>query len=107
MLILKPFMSKVLLKKEIVKLLLILIFITGCSTGTVVAQQTNNGLSATDVAPVPKAIEDSEKIGITKEASHATLIPCGSMKEALAANRYASSLSKNLNGICLKVKERL
>jgi beta-galactosidase len=92
-------MSKVLLKKEIVKLLLIFVFITGYEISTVVAQQPYNGLSTTDGASGPKEIEDPQNIGINKEASHATLMPNGSMKEALAANRHTSSFSKSLNGM--------
>ncbi|AYL94944.1 glycoside hydrolase family 2 TIM barrel-domain containing protein [Mucilaginibacter celer] len=56
-------------------------------------------LTATDTASVPKEIEDPENIGINKEASHATLMPYASLKEALAANRHASSFSRSLNGM--------
>ena len=58
-----------------------------------------NGLSKTDTAFVPKEIEDPENIGINKEASHASLMPYASLKEALAVNRHASSFSRSLNGL--------
>ena len=62
-------------------------------------QQSGNLLSKSDTTFVPKEIEDPECIGINKEPSHATLMPYVSLKEALAANRRASSFSLNLNGI--------
>jgi beta-galactosidase len=49
-------------------------------------------------APLPLEIEDTECLGINKEPAHATLMPYGSLKEALAANRHASSLCRSLNG---------
>jgi beta-galactosidase len=49
-------------------------------------------------APLPPEIEDTECLGINKESAHATLMPYGSLKEALAANRHASSLCRSLNG---------
>ncbi|ACU60200.1 glycoside hydrolase family 2 TIM barrel-domain containing protein [Chitinophaga pinensis] len=54
--------------------------------------------SKTDTATVPKEIEDPECLGINKEPAHATLMPYADLKEALNANRYASSFSKSLNG---------
>jgi beta-galactosidase len=48
--------------------------------------------------PLPPEIEDTECLGINKELPHATLMPYGSMKEALAANRHASSFCRSLNG---------
>ena len=67
---------------------------------TVSAQQVseNHLFSKKDTAFVPKEIEDPECIGINKEPDHATLMPYGSLKEALAANRHASSFSRTLNG---------
>jgi beta-galactosidase len=56
-------------------------------------------LSKTDTATVPKEIENPECLGLNKEASHATLMPYGSLPEALAANRRASSFSHSLNGM--------
>ncbi|WP_316835969.1 glycoside hydrolase family 2 TIM barrel-domain containing protein [Pedobacter nutrimenti] len=49
-------------------------------------------------APVPTEIENPECIGINKEPAHATLMPYASLKEALVANRRASSYAKSLNG---------
>jgi beta-galactosidase len=63
------------------------------------AQPAGSGLTARDTAFVPREIEDPECLGINKESSHATLMPYGSLKEALAGNRYKSSFSKSLNGI--------
>ncbi len=56
-------------------------------------------LSKTDTATVPKEIENPECLGLNKEPSHATLMPYGSLSEALAANRRASSFSRSLNGM--------
>ncbi|MBC6110800.1 glycoside hydrolase family 2 TIM barrel-domain containing protein [Pedobacter fastidiosus] len=58
-----------------------------------------NFLSKQDTASVPKEIEDPENIGINKEASHATLMPYASLKQALVANRHASTFSTSLNGM--------
>ena len=92
-------MSKAPLTNNIAKAILILIFI--CSYKVSIAQQLQpgNGLSKSDTAFVPTEIEDPENIGINKEASHATLMPYGSLKEALVANRHASSFSTSLNGL--------
>ncbi|HLP76955.1 MAG TPA: glycoside hydrolase family 2, partial [Candidatus Paceibacterota bacterium] len=49
-------------------------------------------------APLPLEIEDTECLGINKQPAHATLMPYGSLKEALAANRHASSFCRSLNG---------
>ena len=49
-------------------------------------------------APLPPEIEDPECLGINKEPAHATLMPYASLKEALAANRHASSFCRSLNG---------
>jgi beta-galactosidase len=50
-------------------------------------------------APVPAEIEDPECIGINKEPAHATLMPYANLKEALAANRHASTFCRSLNGM--------
>lgn len=81
------------LKKEIAAILLIVCFV--CSYTCAAAFQ----LPKTDTAFVPKEIEDPENIGINKEPSHATLMPYGSLAEALKANRHASSLCISLNGL--------
>jgi len=49
-------------------------------------------------APVPTELEDPTCLGINKEPYHATLMPYASIKEALAANRHASSQYRSLNG---------
>jgi beta-galactosidase len=49
-------------------------------------------------ALLPPEIEDTECLGLNKEPAHATLMPYASLKEALAANRRASSFSRSLNG---------
>jgi beta-galactosidase len=49
-------------------------------------------------APLPPEIEDPECLGINKEPAHATLMPYANLKEALAANRRASSQCLSLNG---------
>jgi beta-galactosidase len=81
------------LKREIACILMIVCFVASYSKGF--AFQT----PAPDTAFVPKEIEDPENIGINKEPSHATLMPYGSLTEALTANRRASSLSISLNGV--------
>jgi beta-galactosidase len=50
-------------------------------------------------APVPSEIENPECLGINKEPVHATLMPYANLKEALAANRYASTFCRSLNGM--------
>ena len=50
-------------------------------------------------APVPPEIENPECLGINKEPAHATLMPYVSLKEALAADRYASFFCRSLNGM--------
>ena len=50
-------------------------------------------------APVPPEIENPECIGINKEPAHTTLMPYLNLKEALAADRHASSFYKSLNGM--------
>jgi beta-galactosidase len=49
-------------------------------------------------APIPTEIEDPTCLGINKEPYHATLMPYAGLKEALLANRHASSLCRSLNG---------
>ncbi|WP_214072779.1 glycoside hydrolase family 2 TIM barrel-domain containing protein [Mucilaginibacter sp. dw_454] len=89
-------MNKVLFKKEVVVMLLMLVF--GFKT-TMAQQDAAKYLSAKDTASVPKEIEDPENIGINKEAAHATLMPYATLAEALKANRRASSLAISLNGM--------
>jgi beta-galactosidase len=49
-------------------------------------------------APIPSELEDPTCLGINKEPYHATLMPYADLKEALLANRHASSLCRSLNG---------
>jgi beta-galactosidase len=94
------FMSKIIINKKTVNALItfLLIFCYQISLGF---QQppTGSRLSKTDTASVPREIEDPENIGINKEASHATLMPYANLAEALKANRRASSLAIDLNGM--------
>ena len=48
---------------------------------------------------MPPEIEDPQCLGINKEPAHATLMPYGNLKEALAAKRHASSFCRSLNGL--------
>ena len=89
-------MNKVLFKKEIFCFLLFFIGVVGSKASF--AQSRSLLFGTTDTAFVPKEIEDPECIGINKEADHATLMPYGSLKEALTANRHASTFSRSLNG---------
>ncbi|MGY4539855.1 beta-galactosidase [Mucilaginibacter sp. UYNi724] len=91
-------MSRTLIKKRIAFFQLIVIFCFSHMASYGIQQQPNTFLSKSDTAFVPKEIEDPENIGINKEASHATLMPYASLKEALAAKRHASSFSRSLNG---------
>jgi len=50
-------------------------------------------------AIVPSEIENPECFGINKEPAHATLMPYADLKEALAANRHASTFCRSLNGM--------
>ncbi len=54
--------------------------------------------NAPAAAPLPPEIENPECLGINKEPYHATLMPYASLREALAANRHASSFCRSLNG---------
>lgn len=92
-------MSKKLFKKEIIKLLLALVFVFSYKTSSAVQMQNQSWLLKADTVPVPKEIEDPECIGINKEPAHATLMPYANLAEALKANRHASSYSKTLNGM--------
>jgi len=69
--------------------ILLLIFLSFNSLAVLAQVSENHLFSKNDTAFVPKEIEDPECIGINKEPNHATLMPYGSLKEALAANRHA------------------
>ncbi|TCD11268.1 DUF4981 domain-containing protein [Pedobacter frigidisoli] len=88
-------MCKLFLNKTIWILILLLASLTDLEA----QNKEGNFLSARDTASVPKEIEDPENIGINKEQAHATLMPYASLKQALAANRHASTFSKSLNGM--------
>ncbi len=85
-------------KKHTFKILILSIFVFSQKVSLGFQVQAGDGLSKSDTAFVPKEIQDPENIGIHKEAYHATLMPYASLKEALAANRHASSFSRSLNG---------
>jgi beta-galactosidase len=80
------------------KILLIAVLVIIYQTSFGQGSPENHLFSATDTAGVPKEIEDPECTGINKEPDHATLMPYGSLKEALTANRRASSYARSLNG---------
>jgi beta-galactosidase len=50
-------------------------------------------------AAIPPEIENEQIQGINKQPWHATLMPYGSLQEALAAKRHASSFCRSLNGM--------
>lgn len=75
------------------------LFVLNQQIGLGFQQQPDGFLLKTDTAAVPKEIEDPENLGMNKQAAHATLMPYASLKEALAANRHASSFSRSLNGL--------
>lgn len=81
----------------LLKLSAAVFFITLFGDGSY-AQTRESQLSRSDTATVPTEIEDPENLGINKEAAHTTLMPYASLKEALAANRHASTYSRSLNG---------
>ncbi|PWS28623.1 glycoside hydrolase family 2 [Pedobacter yonginense] len=72
---------------------------TYCAGQANAQSKESNFLSKQDTAFVPTEIEDPENIGINKEPAHATLMPYANLKQALAANRQASTYSKSLNGM--------
>jgi beta-galactosidase len=57
------------------------------------------GMTVFAAAILPPEIENPECLGVNKEPAHATLMPYGNLKEALAANRHASSFCQSLNGM--------
>src|ERR1035437_6587231 len=50
-------------------------------------------------ATIPPEIENTELLGINKEAAHATLMVYENLAEAIKANRHASSFCRSLNGL--------
>ena len=55
-------------------------------------------LSAADTAFIPKEIEDPEIQGINKEPYHATLVPYGTVAQAVNADRLNTPFAISLNG---------
>ena len=49
-------------------------------------------------ADLPPELENPGCLGVNKEPAHATLMPYGSLQEALAAKRQASTFARSLNG---------
>jgi beta-galactosidase len=49
-------------------------------------------------APIPPEIEDEQALGINKIPYHSTLVPYGSLAEALKGRRDQSSYARSLNG---------
>jgi beta-galactosidase len=84
--------------RQIIRIVLITILVFSLKISLIAQTQSANGLSKSDTAFVPKEIEDPENIGINKEPYHAVLMPYASLKEALEANRHASSFCQSLNG---------
>lgn len=91
-------MIQQLLKNKSAKILMFAILVLHINP-TFAFQKKEQNLSVQDTAKVPKEIEDPENIGINKEPAHATLMPYASLKEALTANRHASTFCKSLNGM--------
>ncbi len=90
-------MTNPIISRLIIKFAGILIFLFNHNM-SLGQQKVNHLFSKSDTAFVPKEIQDPECTGIHKEPDHATLMPYGSLKEALAANRRASTFCKSLNG---------
>lgn len=93
------------MKKIIAFCLLIIVF--GASEGfclqsaplaeiRAINQNTSDTLNT---ALVPPEIENPELLGINKEPAHATMMVYGDTKEAIKANRHASSFCRSLNGL--------
>jgi beta-galactosidase len=74
-------------------LLLIVFAVKGLCT------PNKSNLDTTGGASIPPEIENPELQGIHKEAAHASLMVYGNLKEALTANRHASSYCRSLNGL--------
>jgi beta-galactosidase len=92
-------MKNTLHKLSVAQLVLAAALTLGAQVSWGMQAQSASFLSKADTAAVPKEIENPECLGINKEPSHATLMPYGSLPEALVANRRASSFSRSLNGM--------
>ncbi len=93
------YMKQTLFIKKVINSVLLIPLLFNCIISAAQPQVDNHLFSKSDTAFVPKEIENPECIGINKEPSHATLMPYGSLKEALTANRHASSFCQSLNGL--------
>ncbi|MEJ7644770.1 MAG: glycoside hydrolase family 2 TIM barrel-domain containing protein [Chryseolinea sp.] len=91
-------MNKIGFPKPAILSLIVLAFIIHCKD-TLGFQQKPIELTKADTSFIPAEIENPEIIGINKQPSHATLIPYGSLKEAMTCNRSISSFNKSLNGM--------
>ncbi len=79
------------------KSLIIAVYFT-LATTTAIAKVNEVTTDTLGKATIPAEIENPGCIGINKLPAHATLIPYASLKEALTANRQASTYSRSLNG---------
>ncbi|MHA4806884.1 glycoside hydrolase family 2 TIM barrel-domain containing protein [Flavitalea flava] len=91
-------MNQVLGRKALAKFLIVFIFVISHNMSLAFQGSSAEWLSKTDTAFIPKEIEDPECLGVNKEPAHATLMPYGSLAEALKAGRHASSFCRMLNG---------
>jgi beta-galactosidase len=91
-------MKKRQLTDRLIFTIIVLIFIAN-GEKSLAFQQTPRALSKADTAFVPLEIQNPEIIGINKEPSHATLMPYGTLNEALTGKRSMSSFAKSLNGM--------
>lgn len=92
-------MNKLILKKDIINLLVITLFIFINKTSLASPYKGDKGFTKSDTAFVPKEIQDPQCLGIHKEPYHATLMPYANLTEALKTNRHASSYAMSLNGM--------
>lgn len=66
--------------------------------GALLSSVGSASLARASDAPIPPEIENAQLLGINKEPAHATLMPYGSLEEALGLNRRESSFARSLNG---------
>lgn len=92
-------MNKIFLKNQSLRIVMVIACLMNVHLAFSVQLQNPGDLSMTDTAFVPSEIENPTIIGINKESSHATLIPYGTLGEALKTKRSASSFARSLNGL--------
>ena len=85
--------------KEIARFIMIILIISMVSIPVKAQLPVASLKDSLGGAPVPPEIENPELLGINKEPAHATLMPYANLKEALAANRHASTFCRSLNGM--------